>query len=225
MQFVGQRIVDGLDRGVGQQILIGAVGALDAEPLRQPRAPSRGRAKRSRQCRKVRSSASPESPFPWRSWRRPARPTSLCATRPPLRTAGNRPDYGFGPGARPSACRASIQPGYSGRFALTASSVAISSAAERQIGGGEIVVELLNGLRPDDDAHDALALQEPGERDARDGGFMRPGDRRHRVDDVVGALLVDGREIEDGAAQVVVAPSGAGEFARTGSRRRAGSTP
>src|SRR5271166_3231534 len=64
---------------------------------------------------------------------------------------------------------------------------------EPQIGGGEIVVELLNALRPNDDAHDALALQEPRERDAGDGGFVCPGDRRHRVDDVVGALLVDGR--------------------------------
>src|SRR5271166_6812332 len=68
---------------------------------------------------------------------------------------------------------------------------------ERQIGGGEIVVQLLNRLGPDNDAYDAFTLQQPGERHAGDRGVVRPGDRRHRVDDVVGALLVDRREIED----------------------------
>src|SRR5208337_2318594 len=85
---------------------------------------------------------------------------------------------------------------------------------ERQLGGGEIVVELLDGLRPDDDAHDPLALQQPGERNPGDGRVVRPGDRRHRVDDVVGALLVDRREVERRPARVVVAFLVAGELAR-----------
>ena len=45
MQLVGQRIVDRLDVGVGEQFLIGAVGARDAEPLGRrprPRAIARG---------------------------------------------------------------------------------------------------------------------------------------------------------------------------------------
>src|SRR5271166_5693269 len=86
--------------------------------------------------------------------------------------------------------------------------------SQRHIRGGEIVVELLKGLRADDDTHDALALQQPGERHAGDRGVVRPGDRRHRVNDVVGTLLVDWREIEDGAARIVVAALLAREFSR-----------
>src|SRR5208283_3949369 len=36
---------------------------------------------------------------------------------------------------------------------------------QRQVDGGEIVVELLDGLGADDHAHHPLALKEPGERD------------------------------------------------------------
>ena len=51
-----------------------------------------------------------------------------------------------------------------------------------------------------------LRCRQPGERDARDRRAVRLGDRRHRVDDVEGALLVDRREVERGAARVVAGP-------------------
>src|SRR5260370_41190866 len=66
--------------------------------------------------------------------------------------------------------------------------------AQRQFGGGKIVVELLNRLGSDDHAHHPLALQEPGERDPRHRRLMRLGDRRHRIADVVGPLLVNARQ-------------------------------
>ena len=102
----------------------------------------------------------------------------------------------FGAGSALVALARDHPAGIFRRSALTLSSVAISSALKRQLGGGEIVVELLDRLGADDDAHHALALQEPGERDARDRNVVRLGDRLHRVDDVVGALAVDRREIE-----------------------------
>ena len=84
---------------------------------------------------------------------------------------------------------------------------------EREFGRGQIVVELLDGLGADDDAHHALALQKPGERDPRHGRTVGLGDRGHRVDDVVGAFFVDRREIERRAPRIVVAALVAGEFA------------
>ena len=98
--------------------------------------------------------------------------------------------------------------------ALASSSFAISSGVSVEFGGGEIVVELLNGLGADDDAHHPFALQEPGERDARHRGAVSLGDRRHGVDDVVGALLVDRREIKHRTARIVVAAFVARIFAR-----------
>src|SRR5271165_757788 len=85
---------------------------------------------------------------------------------------------------------------------------------QRQLGGGDVVVKLLDRLRADDHAHDALALQQPGERDACDRGVMRLADLRHDVDDVVGAFLVDRREVEDRTAGFVVAAFVTAEFAR-----------
>src|SRR6202042_3815765 len=74
-----------------------------------------------------------------------------------------------------------------------------------KFGRGEVVIKLLNRLGADDDAHHAFALQKPGERDARHRRAVRVGDRSHGVDDVVGALLVDRREIKHRAARIIVA--------------------
>ena len=90
---------------------------------------------------------------------------------------------------------------------------------KREFGRGEIVIELLNGLGADDDAHHALALQKPRERDASDACVVSLGDRLHRVDNVVGALLVDRREIEHRSARIVVAALVARVFAREKSAR------
>ena len=86
VQLVGQRIVDRLDRRIGQQLLIGAIGAGDAERL--------GRRLRFREVargdrvdmRDLAALHRREEPSRGRSWRRRARPTRLYASsHPPLR--------------------------------------------------------------------------------------------------------------------------------------------
>ena len=46
---------------------------------------------------------------------------------------------------------------------------------EADVARGEIVVELFRGLGADDDAHDGLPVQEPGDRDAGDGMTVTVG--------------------------------------------------
>ena len=141
MQFVGQRIVDRLDRGIGEQFLVGAIGFGDAELGRGAPWPWRCRARRSRRRATARPAASPESLSRRRSWRRRARPRKLFSSSiqsSPLsklallpRSSGRRAFLRLTPPA--SACaapawRSSIQPGYSGVSALALSSAATSSA-------------------------------------------------------------------------------------------------
>src|SRR5829696_8479926 len=63
-----------------------------------------------------------------------------------------------------------------------------------QVGGPEVVCELLVGARADDDRRHARASEQPGERDLRRGDAACAGDLDECVDDVVELLLVaDGR--------------------------------
>ena len=124
-------------------------------------------------------------------------------------------------GRRPAAPASS--PDIRGLSALTSSSLAISSdvsAARR----GEIVVELLDRLGADDDAGHVLLLQQPRERDPRDGTRRAPRRSAHRVDDVVGLLLIDRRKVERDAARLRLARRCAC-ICRRASRPRAGSRP
>ena len=115
-------------------------------------------------------------------------------------------------GARPDPCCSSIHPGYSRGNALTSSSDATSCGVSSSFGDGQVVLELLLVLRPDDDRRHVALRQQPRERHLRHAHAARVADLLHRVDAIEGAVLVHGREIERWLAS---SPPGPARRART----------
>jgi hypothetical protein len=66
---------------------------------------------------------------------------------------------------------------------------------ELELGGREVVGELLVGARPDDQRHDAGAAQHPGERHLSGRHVVSFADLHQRVDDVVELLAVAHRRL------------------------------
>ncbi|KAG1600003.1 hypothetical protein G6F46_014050 [Rhizopus delemar] len=67
-------------------------------------------------------------------------------------------------------------------------------------GGGQVVVQLIDTLGADDDAGHHLLVQQPGQGHLRDRHAARISPRFQDVDAVIGAVAVDRREVERGAA-------------------------
>ena len=88
---------------------------------------------------------------------------------------------------------------------------------EDEVGGGEVVFELLGLFRADDNGGDEGFGEDPGEGDGGNRSVVGLSDGFEHVEDAPGAVLVDEGEVEGGAAGVfgflVVAGELAGEEA------------
>ena len=81
VEVVGQRDVHRFDVGVGEQLVVRAVGARDPELGAPRRPPDRGPARRWRPRRNAPTAASPGSPCGWRSTRTRAPPSAPARSR------------------------------------------------------------------------------------------------------------------------------------------------
>ena len=84
---------------------------------------------------------------------------------------------------------------------------------ELQVDGGEIVLELVQALGSDDDRGDHRLGQQPRQGNARRATVVRLGDRSDGIENLPGALFIDEREVELGAARVFRLLIFAAEFA------------
>ena len=109
-------------------------------------------------------------------------------------------------------CRCS-QPGYWMGGRLTSSSAAKLVFAQLEVIRGERVVELVGATRTDHDARDRGLGEQPGDRHPRRAHPVRLADAHEHVDDVVGALGLERREVEVDAAGVGLGGASAGELA------------
>ena len=101
---------------------------------------------------------------------------------------------------RTSPWRVNIQPGYSAGRRLAASRRFSSSAPSATFVAPMLSSSCSAFFAPMITLVTARLVQQPGERDLRHRHAARAGDLAHDVDAVEGALLVDRREVERGAA-------------------------